>query len=81
MVSYLFQGNPDRFDIDGYLQAAVDQDRDISWSVKQHKNIIQPGDTVFLWRAAGRDKNDSGPSPTAEDNGLFLLFTAKRCKS
>lgn len=60
MASYLFQGNPDRFDIDGYLQAAIDQDREISWSVKQHKNSIQPGDTVYLWRAAGKDRNESG---------------------
>lgn len=49
--TWIFQGNPDTFDIDGYL--ARDLDR-ISWTVSQHCEEIRPGHRVFLWRAAGR---------------------------
>lgn len=53
MQSWIFQGNPKVFDIDGYLR-----DRKfISWSLRQkhYINRINIGDEIYLWRAdAGR---------------------------
>jgi len=56
MASWLFQGNPDYFDINQYLE----QNTDILWSVRQHKSEIHAGDDVFIWRAAGSKKSVSG---------------------
>lgn len=50
MTTWIFQGNPNRFDIDGYLAFAPDR---ITWLVNQYRKAIQPGDQVFLWRARG----------------------------
>ncbi len=49
--TWIFQGNPDKFDIDGYV--ASDEDR-ISWRANQSREEIRPGDRVFLWRSAGQ---------------------------
>ena len=46
MAAWLFQGNPDRFDVDAYLRA----DRHVYWTVARHENDIAVGDRVFLWR-------------------------------
>ena len=53
--TWIFQGNPDQFDIDAYLAAT----RSILWTVRQqnHAPLMRPGDDVFIWRAQGRDKN------------------------
>lgn len=48
---WIFQGNPDLFDIDAYLRAGLEE---ISWSVKQHRKEIKPGDLVYVWKAAGQ---------------------------
>jgi hypothetical protein len=81
MTTWIFQANPDTFDIDGYL-AATDT---ITWVVRQThlaRNIIE-GDLVFLWKAAGKSKSDSGviasarviESPTVcEDDQSSLKF-------
>ena len=45
--AWIFQGNPKRFDIDEYL-TEFDY---VYWSVPQHKDNVQVGDTVYLWRA------------------------------
>jgi len=50
MTAWIFQGNPNRFDIDGYLAFAPDR---ITWLVNQYQKDVQPGDQVFLWRARG----------------------------
>jgi hypothetical protein len=53
MTAWIFQGNPDRFDIDGYLAFAPDR---ITWLVNQSKNEIKLGEQVFIWRARGSGK-------------------------
>jgi len=51
MADWIFQGNPDRFDVDAYLSTH----RHIYWTVArpEHQRQVQQGDRVFLWRAAG----------------------------
>lgn len=49
MADWIFQGNPDRFDVDAYLSTH----RYIYWTVAQHQGQVQRGDRVFVWRAAG----------------------------
>lgn len=48
---WIFQANPDSFDIDGYLSAETD----ITWTVRQKQapGLILPGDLAYLWRASG----------------------------
>jgi hypothetical protein len=50
--TWIFQGNPDQFDIDTHLRRA----RRITWTVGQvHLAAsMKPGDRVFLWRAGGK---------------------------
>jgi hypothetical protein len=48
--TWLFQCNPDRFDIDGFLAS---QPAETNWLVRQHPKQIAPGDQVFIWRAIG----------------------------
>lgn len=55
MAAFIFQGNPDRFDVDSYLLDAQMAATPIQWMVSQHKHDIRPGDTIYLWRAAGKD--------------------------
>jgi hypothetical protein len=47
MSNWLFQGNPDYFAIDTYLNASSE----ILWSVrrKSFAQNMQVGDSVFLW--------------------------------
>jgi hypothetical protein len=58
MNYWVFQGNPDVFDITEYLA----NNDDIVWSVRQGylAEYMKPGDEVFLWRAAGRKKTIAG---------------------
>jgi hypothetical protein len=49
-TTFIFQGNPDRFDIDGYLAQAKGR---ISWLVTSSYKEITAGDQVFIWRARG----------------------------
>jgi hypothetical protein len=44
---WLFQGNPDRYDIDDYLSRYSR----IYWSAPKHQKQIQVGDRCLLWRA------------------------------
>ena len=60
MAYFIFQGNPDQFDIDAYVTDAVDSNQPIRWLVSRYKNDIRIGDTVFLWRASGKNKAVSG---------------------
>lgn len=53
MAAFIFQGNPDRFDVDGYLADAERTGSPILWAVSQHEADIQIGDTAYIWRAAG----------------------------
>lgn len=57
--TWIFQSNPYRFDIDGYLKQ---NNGELSWLVTRHKSDIKVGDTVYLWRSG----NDSGVVGEAE---------------
>jgi len=57
MVSWIFQGNPEKFNLDGYLRADLGT---ITWMVRQQADKISVGDTVYIWRSAGKDKDASG---------------------
>lgn len=65
MASWIFQGNPSLFDIDGYLHSTPGA---ITWLAKQHSKEIAVGDTVYLWRSQGGDKSEkrSGVIASAE---------------
>jgi len=56
-TTWIFQGNPDTFDIMGYLNAGLPK---ITWSVTRYANEIAIGDRVLLWQAAGKKKAKSG---------------------
>jgi len=58
MNTWIFQGNPDKFDIDDYLS----QSRKIYWSVthRKHQNELSIGDLIYLWRAKGSHNAISG---------------------
>ena len=45
--TWIFQANPKFFDID----AALTEMREMSWSINQYKQSINPGDAVFIWRS------------------------------
>jgi hypothetical protein len=49
--TWIFQGNPDTFDMDAYLARAPER---ISWTVSRYREQVQVGDHVYLWRAAGQ---------------------------
>ena len=58
LSTWIFQGNPDRFDIDEYLKNATQ----IYWSVtrKSYESRISLGDRVFIWRAMGKQRTRAG---------------------
>ena len=58
MEHWIFQANPDRFNINKYIE----DNTNIVWTVRQKHllKVIQPGDEVFMWRAAGKLKGVSG---------------------
>lgn len=58
MKPWIFQGNPDIFDLDGYISHTAE----ILWTLRQKHfaDQIKPGDEVFLWRAAGSKSGLSG---------------------
>jgi MoxR-like ATPase len=44
---WIFQANPNNFDVDSYLR-----DRnEIRWSIRQYEKLVHPGDEVLVWRA------------------------------
>jgi len=46
-AAWLFQGNPDKFDVDGYLASRTE----FCWTVNQHRQRIKAGDRVYIWRS------------------------------
>jgi predicted HNH restriction endonuclease len=54
---WIFQANPDRFDIDQYLASAGDR---ITWTVNRYAKELNIGDLVYLWKAAGSKKEGAG---------------------
>src|SRR4051794_8743640 len=61
--TWIFQGNPDRFDLGGYLAAGLPR---ITWTVKRYADRLVVGDKVFLWRSGG---NQRGRNVT--ESGIF----------
>jgi hypothetical protein len=47
--AWIFQANPDIFDID----RAISEETEISWVVRQYRDQVRMGDRVYLWRAGG----------------------------
>ncbi|WP_081056631.1 EVE domain-containing protein [Burkholderia vietnamiensis] len=65
MNTWIFQGNPSIFDLDGYLQTTPGV---ITWLVTRNATDINVGDTVYLWRSQGNEKTEkrSGIVASAE---------------
>jgi hypothetical protein len=63
MREWIFQGNRDEFDIDGYLATAPAYFR---WLVTRYGDEIAVGDRVYLWRNQGRQKAVAGVIVEAE---------------
>jgi hypothetical protein len=57
MQTWIFQGNPDDYDIDGYLASRPSQ---VVWLVTRHASEIAPGDRVYLWRNQGQARAVAG---------------------
>ena len=74
MRTWIFQGNPDRYDIDGYLAA---RPAELMWLVTRYESEISVGDRVYLWRNQGASGAVAGvvaegivtapPSPRLQD--------------
>jgi hypothetical protein len=45
--TWIFQANPEVFDIDGAIAALSE----LNWLINQHREAIRRGDKVFLWRS------------------------------
>ncbi|WP_211115127.1 EVE domain-containing protein [Nitrospirillum amazonense] len=50
MTTWIFQANPDRFDVDGFLATRPTRFR---WSAQQQADLMAIGDDIYLWRAKG----------------------------
>lgn len=50
MTDWIFQANPDSFDLDGFLAT---KPATMLYLANQHRASMAVGDTVFLWRAIG----------------------------
>ena len=57
MRTWIFQGNPEVFDIEGYLAASSGL---ITWTVARYADQISPGDSVYIWRSQGQDAAQAG---------------------
>jgi hypothetical protein len=55
MRTWIFQSNPDRFNIDSYLAA---RPAEFLWLVTRYDSDVSIGDRVYLWRNQGA----SGPT-------------------
>lgn len=57
MQTWIFQGNPDQFDLDAYLGTLPTQ---LPWLVTRYAQQIEAGDRVFIWRTRGSAEKDAG---------------------
>lgn len=48
--SWLFQGNPQKFNIVGYLNH-IEEGNHLLWSMSRYYNEVKIGDIVYLWRS------------------------------
>jgi predicted HNH restriction endonuclease len=58
--TWIFQANPDTFDIDSYLETCYAEGEPIRWVVRQYSSTVRAGDKVFIWRSAGKKRGASG---------------------
>jgi hypothetical protein len=64
MRTWIFQGNPDDFDIDGYLAT---RPVELPWLVTRYADQIAVGDRVYIWRTQGSgDRDKAGVIAEAE---------------
>ncbi|MFZ2493497.1 MAG: EVE domain-containing protein [Thermoanaerobaculia bacterium] len=58
MNAWIFQGNPDDFDLDAYLKPGAD----VLWTVRQKHlaDRMHVGDRVYFWRSAGKKRGNAG---------------------
>lgn len=57
MRTWIFQGNPDEYDVDAYLASRPAQ---LVWLVTRYASDIAVGDRVYLWRNQGKQNAVSG---------------------
>src|SRR5581483_374395 len=57
MRTWIFQGNPDEYDIDAYLSS---RPAEFIWLVTRYADEIAVGDRVYLWRNQGQQKAVAG---------------------
>lgn len=57
MQTWIFQANPDRYDIDGFLESGK---KILNYRAAQRNQDMKAGDQVFIWRSAGRSKSVPG---------------------
>jgi hypothetical protein len=57
MHSWIFQANPDRFDIDGFYATRPSV---LTWPVFDQVDQMRIGDRVYLWRTAAGEKDKAG---------------------
>jgi hypothetical protein len=70
MRTWVFQANPDDFDVDGYLAT---QPAEFPWLVTRYADDIAVGDRVYVWRTQGKQKVDAGVIAEAEVIGPTAL--------
>jgi hypothetical protein len=70
MRTWVFQANPDAFDVDGYLAM---RPAEFPWLVTRYADDIAVGDRVYLWRTQGKHKVDAGVIAEAEVIGPTAL--------
>ncbi|MBY0120919.1 EVE domain-containing protein [Bacillus sp. S/N-304-OC-R1] len=58
MNTWIFQGNPTKFNINDYIL----ENKTIWWSIRQTHlaDVIQLGDEVFIWRSYGGERDSGG---------------------
>ncbi len=77
MRTWIFQGNPEVFDIEGYLAASSGL---ITWTVARYANQISPGDCAYIWQSGGKDAGIVAEGTIAEspriqrDDPLSVAF-------
>ena len=57
MQTWIFQGNPDEFDLDSYLASRPGQ---VPWLVTRYASEIAVGDHVYVWRNRGARRAVAG---------------------
>ena len=85
--AWIFQGNPDQFDLDAYLGTSPTQ---LPWLVTRYAQQIEVGDRVFIWRTQGSAKAVAGviaeatvvaptmPRPESADAASFWRDNAEQ---